>query len=103
MDNVGSLLWPQTLRSLAQFGRMVCVGELAPNPVQMRLAELIFRDATLLGSSGAGRANVEQCAKWIEDGKLDGIVSNMWPMDALPRALSLVRSGNAFGRIVLTP
>ena len=103
IDNVGSPLWPQTLRSLAQFGRLVSVGEVGSSPVSLRLAELIFRDAAVIGASGAGRANVEQCAQWMVDGKLEAVIDRVLPLEQFAQGLDLVRSGSAFGRVVFKP
>ena len=60
IDNVGSALFPSALRSLAQYGRLVLLGEVAGQPVELNLAEIIFRDARLLGSSGVNRNTVRQ-------------------------------------------
>ena len=79
IDNVGAALFPSALRSLAQYGRLVLLGEVAGRPVQLNLAEIIFRDARLMGSSGVNRNAVRQVAEMVAAGQVKPVVSRILP------------------------
>ena len=52
LDTVGSPTFASTLRCMAQYGRLVLLGEVTGQKVSLSLPEIIFRDAAILGSSG---------------------------------------------------
>ena len=103
IDTVGSPLFPSTWRCLAQFGRLVILGEISGRPVELNLAEVIFRDARILGSSGVSAALVRQVASMVAQGQAKPIVSNAFPLEEAAAAFELVSSRKALGRVVITP
>lgn len=103
MDTVGSPLFPSAWRSLAQFGRLVLMGEVAGRRVDINLAEIIFRDARILGSSGVSRASVEQAAGMVSRGELNPIVSRTFTLEEAKTAFSFLASRQPLGRLVFRP
>lgn len=103
IDTVGSALFPSTLRSLAQFGRLVLLGEVLGQSLNLNPAEVIFRDAQILGASGVSRATVEQAGQMVLDGKLSPVVDLELPLDQASEAYRLVSERKPTGRIVLLP
>ena len=103
IDTVGSALFPSTLRSLAQFGRLVMLGEIAGGNVSLNPAEIIFRDARILGASGVSRATVEQAGRMAQEGKLRPVVNLELPLEQAGEAYRLVSERKPTGRIVLLP
>lgn len=102
IDTVGSPLFPSTWRSLAQYGRLVLLGEVAGRPVELPLAEVIFRDARILASSGVSRSLVHQVAGLVSLGRVRPVVSQVLPLEEAATALELVASRRVLGRVVLT-
>lgn len=102
IDTVGSPLFPSTYRSLAQFGRLVLLGEVAGRPVELNLAEIIFRDARFLGSSGVSRASLEQVVSLVAAGVVKPVVSRSLPLEQTADAFDLLSSRSVLGRLVLT-
>ena len=102
VDTVGSALFPSTWRSLAQYGRLVLLGEIAGRPVEISPAEIIFRDARILGSSGVSRALVDQVAEMVSQGRLRPVVSRVLPLEQAATAFDLLSSRSVLGRLVLT-
>ena len=102
LDTVGSALFPSTWRSLAQFGRLVLLGEVTGRPVELNLAEVIFRDAQVLGSSGVSRREVAQIAEMVSGGGLTSIVADALPLEEAAAAFQLLASRKVLGRLVLT-
>ncbi len=103
IDNVGSALFPSTLRSLAQYGRLVLLGEVAGRPVQLNLAEIIFRDARLMGSSGVNRNAVRQVAEMVAAGRMKPIVSRVLPLEEAAGVVEDMSERRILGRAVITP
>ena len=101
LDTVGSPLFPGALRSLAPSGRMVLLGEVSGREVRLNLAELIFRDARLIGSVGASKPHLEQATRLIAEDKLRPIVSHVLPWDEVMEAYKLLKSRESIGRVVL--
>lgn len=103
IDTVGSALFPATLRSLAQFGRLVLLGEILGQNVSLNPAEVIFRDASIVGASGVSRATVERVCQRVLEGKLRPLVDLELPLDQALEAYRLVSERKPIGRIVLLP
>jgi len=103
IDTVGSALYPSTLRSLAQYGRLVLLGEIVGENVSLNPAEVIFRDATVLGASGVSRATVEQAAAMVLEGKIRPVVDLELSLDQAAEGYRLITERKPTGRIVLLP
>ena len=103
IDTVGSALFPSTLRILAQYGRLVLLGEILGQNVNLNPAEIIFRDARVLGASGVSRATVEQAGLMALEGKLRPVVDLELPLEQAAAAYRLVTERRPTGRIALLP
>ncbi len=103
IDTVGSALFPSTLGCLAQFGRLVLLGEILGQNVSLNPAEVIFRDARILGASGVSRAIVEQTGRMVLEGKLRPVVDQELPLEQAAEAYRLMSERKPTGRIVLLP
>jgi D-arabinose 1-dehydrogenase-like Zn-dependent alcohol dehydrogenase len=104
LDTVGSPLFPYTWRSLAQYGRWVVLGEVARRGrVELDLAEVIFRDAQVLGASGVSRATVQKAAALVAQGRWRPVVSQTLPLEVAARAFELLAARQVLGRLVMAP
>ena len=103
IDTVGSPIYPSTWKSLAQYGRWVLLGEVAGKPVQLDPAEVIFRDASILGSSGVSREGVARIAKMVSQGLIKPIVGKILSVEDAPAAYGLMANRSVVGRILLIP
>ena len=103
IDTVGSALFPSTLRCLAQYGRLVLLGEIEGHSVTLSPAEIIFRDAQVLGTSGVSRATVEQAGQLVLEGKMRPVVDIKLPLEQAREAFRLVSERTPIGRVVLLP
>lgn len=99
---MGSPLFPSTWRSLAQFGRLVLLGEVSGTPVELSLAEIIFKDAQILGSSGVSRAVLEQVVAMVSEGRLKPMVSQVLPLEQAATAFDMLSNRRVLGRLALT-
>ncbi len=105
IDTVGSPLWPATLRCLGQYGRLALLGDVSGEAARLRLAEVIFRDAQILGVSGVSAALLKQAVDLVASGQLRPVVSQTLPLTAegAMEAWRLVSERRALGRVVLIP
>ena len=102
-DTVGSALFQSNLASLAQFGRIVLLGEITGDRVSISPAEILFRDATVAGSTGAERRHIQQAAEMVASGLVRPVVSQTFALEDALDAYRLMRDKRTFGRVVLTP
>lgn len=103
IDTVGSALFPSTWRSLSQFGRWVVLGEVLGGQMALDAAELIFRDAQILGASGVSRAQVRQVSSMVSQGLVKPVVGATLPMAETAAAAELLESREVLGRVLLAP
>lgn len=105
IDTVGSPLWPATLRCLGQYGRLALLGDVSGEAVSLRLAEVIFRDAQILGVSGVSLETLRQAVNLAASGQLRPVISQTLPLTAegALEAWRLVSERRALGRVVLKP
>ena len=104
LDTVGSPIFRTTFRCLGQYGRLVLLGELSGQDVPLPLAEVIFRDAAILGSSGAGRDDLKSALDLVQQGK----ARTPWlpadsPWSIGQAAYEAMAEGAHVGRFVLAP
>ena len=102
LDTVGSALFESSWRSLAQFGRLVLLGEVTGRPVELNLAEVIFRDAQVLGSSGVSRCEVARIAEMVSLGSVTPILTDTLPLEEAGVAFDLLVRKQVLGRLALT-
>lgn len=103
VDTVGSAVFRSSLASLAQFGRIVLMGETTGERVSLSLAEILFRDATVVGSTGAGRRHVADVAEMVGSGVVRPVVSQRFALEEADVAYRLIRARGTFGRVVIVP
>ncbi len=105
IDTVGPPLWPATLNCLGQYGRLVLLGDVTGEAVSLRMAEMIFRDARILGVSGVSLAELRQTVDLAARGELRPVVAETLPLtpEGAMEALRLVSERRVLGRVALTP
>lgn len=101
IDTVGAAVFDSCLRALAQFGRLTLLGELGGGRAELRLAELIFRDARILGASGASRPAVERARDLTAAGTLRPILQQTLPLEEAATAYEMLANRAVFGRLAL--
>ena len=103
VDTVGPTMFQSCLNSLAQFGRMVLLGDVTGGQVSLAPAEVLFRDAVIAGSSGTSRQNLLKAARLVEMGRVRPIVSQTFPLEEALAAYNLMLGKESFGRLALVP
>ena len=103
IDTVGSATFGSSLRSLAQYGRMVLLGEVAGGRARIGLTDIMFRDATIHGSTGASIPDIRRAIELVESGQVEPVVHASLPLEEAGEAVRLVTEREALGRVVLRP
>jgi acryloyl-coenzyme A reductase len=103
INTVGSAVFRSCLHSMAQFGRMVLLGEITGEQLRLNPAEILFRDASIVGSTGASPRHIARAAELVASGQVRPVVSQSFALEDALDAYRLMREGGTFGRVVLVP
>ena len=81
LNNVGAAAFEQCFYGMAQFGRMVILGEVSRGQVQLSPAEILFKDVHIMGSSGTSRENLIDVARMVSWGRIKPVIYQKLPLD----------------------
>jgi acryloyl-coenzyme A reductase len=102
LDTVGAPTFLAALRAVRVGGRVVVIGNVTREKVPVNLGFLITRGITVVGGSGATRAEMRAVVA-MRAAKPFRFVVQAMPLSRADEAQRLVRSGGLQGRIVLVP
>lgn len=102
IDTVGTPLFNVSLNSLAQYGRIVCLGQVSSQNVSFNPAEMIFLDAHLFGCSGCSRSDVAYAINMVEHGQMKPVIHTELPLKHWEYAFNSLRHSQSIGRVVFT-
>ena len=103
IDNVGSVLFEPTRRSLAVGARWIFVGQLTGDFVKLNPAQLFMREISIKSANSTSRKQLQDSLELVRQGLVTPVISMALPLEQAPRAHELVETGKAFGRVVLKP
>ncbi len=113
LDLVGGALFEASLRSLAELGRMVCVGTVSGAQATLDLSLLLRRRVTLIGTVlrarpleqkiDAARRFERRVLPLLRDGRAHPIVDRVLPFSAIREAHAALEESVTFGKVVITP
>jgi D-arabinose 1-dehydrogenase-like Zn-dependent alcohol dehydrogenase len=103
LDTVGSPTFNSALRTLRLGGRMVTVGNIAPDRVPLNLGYVITRGLTVIGGSGATPEDMQALLALRVTKPFQVPIHATLPLAEADQAQRLVRAGGLHGRIVLVP
>ncbi|MGZ3441771.1 MAG: zinc-binding dehydrogenase [Polyangia bacterium] len=103
LELVGAPTFNGALRALRFGGRMVVVGNVTTERVEVNPGYLIARELAVLGSASATRAELGEVLGWARDGTLTPIIAARRPLaEARAAQAALVEKG-VIGRQLLIP
>ncbi len=103
IDNVGTLQFEATRRSLAVHGRWVLVGQLNGDFVPFNPAQLFLKNQTLVSVHSTSRAQLEDTLDLIARGVVRPVIHETCGLQDLPAVHARLARGGVAGRIVLRP
>ena len=101
IDNVGTLQFEATRRSLATNGRWVLVGQLDGGFVPFNPAQLFLRNQSMLSVHSTSRAQLEDTLDLIARGAVRPVVTETCGIDEVAEVHRRMERGGVAGRIVL--
>ncbi len=100
VDSIGPATWESSLRTLRHGGRMcVCGGTTGPK-VELNLPRLFFKQLDIIGASCGSQEEFAQVTEMVADG-LPAVLDEVMALSDYPQAMSRLRRGEQFGKIVL--
>ena len=103
LEAVGQSTFASSLRTLRLGGRMVVVGNIVPERVQLNLGALITRGLSLIGGSGATRQDMVELLALHAKKPFTVAIDRVLPLSQADAAQRFARQGGLKGRIVLVP
>jgi NADPH:quinone reductase-like Zn-dependent oxidoreductase len=100
IDNLGMTL-PETLRTLAQGGIAVVLGNLDGQPVDVQPGLLIGRRIRIAGSGSGTLEDIRQALAMLANGQIKPIISAMLPFAQIRQAHTLLDTKAVEGRVVM--
>jgi len=101
VDHVGAATWEKSLRSLAKGGKLVFCGATTGPTVSFDLRFVFFKQQSILGSTMGDRADLIKVLKFVEAGKLRGLVDRTFDVEAIRDAHGYLESGKQFGKVIV--
>lgn len=103
IDNVGSVLFQPTRRSLAMGGRWIFIGQLTGDFVQLNPAQLFLRDISIMSAKSTSRQQLIDSLVLVGRRQVRPIITDRIPLAEAAKAHAEVEKGGSSGRILLLP
>ncbi len=103
IDTVGSATFRSALRCLSQYGRMALLGEVEGGRASLSLTDIMFRDAAILGSTGASKPDIEAAVQMVASGAVEPVIGEAVALEDAAGAVATVARREVVGRVALTP
>jgi NADPH:quinone reductase-like Zn-dependent oxidoreductase len=100
VDNVGTVTFERSLRSLARGGRLVTNGSTSGRTAELHLPTLFWRHLEVVGSSMNDRAEFAEAVDLVATGEVEVPVEQVFPFEAYPEALAALEGGRRLGKLV---
>jgi NADPH:quinone reductase-like Zn-dependent oxidoreductase len=102
IDNVGSLTFERSLRSLARGGRLVTNGSTTGRTAELHLPTLFWRQLEVIGSTMNDHQEFADAVQLVGSGTIEIPIDVVLPFEEFPAALERLEAGKQLGKIVLT-
>lgn len=101
VDNVGSITFARSLRSLTRGGRLVTNGSTTGRTAELHLPALFWRQLEVIGSTMNDHREFADAMQLVGSGTVEIPIDATYPFEAFPTALARLDSGDHLGKIVL--
>ncbi len=101
LECVGKWTFSKSLRALGNGGRMVVVGNVVPDPVDLPLGLIILKGNSIVGSISSTRSDVSRVLEMEKEGKIKPVIDRKVRLENVEEAYTEIREKKNFGRILL--
>jgi len=103
VEHTGAATWPGSIASLKTGGRLVTCGATSGYDGHTDLRQVFYRHLNILGSFMGSKAELLEALKFVEQGKIRGVVDRVLPLGEARQAHELIENRAQFGKVVLSP
>jgi NADPH:quinone reductase-like Zn-dependent oxidoreductase len=103
LEHVGTPVWDACFEGLKPGGRFVTCGVTAGHRVELHLGRVFSRALTIMGVGRGTPDDMRAFLKVVAQGKVQGIVSQAFPLAQAIEAHRLMEASSFFGKLVLNP
>jgi NADPH:quinone reductase-like Zn-dependent oxidoreductase len=100
-EHVGTATWNESVKSLANSGRLVTCGATTGYDARIDLRFLFTRQLSIMGSYMGTKSELRTVLKLVAQGRLKPIVDKVWPVHDCITAHGYLEKGQQFGKVVL--
>jgi NADPH:quinone reductase-like Zn-dependent oxidoreductase len=97
----GADTFRQSISAAALGGHIAVIGVLSGFVKDLNVAEIFARNVKISGITVGSRHHVEDMVRAIEVAKLKPVIDRRFPLEQLADALSLMKAGGHFGKVVI--
>jgi NADPH:quinone reductase-like Zn-dependent oxidoreductase len=101
IDPVGAPTWPDSIRALAQGGRMVVCGATGGDVPDISIRELYQGNRRILGAPFGGWNDFRDVFAFLDRSGVRPVIDRILPLEEVQDAHRALESGEQFGKIVL--
>ncbi len=101
VDNVGTVTFERSLRSLTRGGRLVTNGSTTGRRAELHLPTLFWRQLEVIGSTMNDHQEFADAMQLVASGTVEIPIDATYPFEDLPAALARLDAGEQLGKIVL--
>ena len=102
VDNVGTLTFERSLRSLTRGGRLVTNGSTTGRTADVHLPTLFWRQLEVIGSTMNDHREFADALQLVGSGAVEVPIDATFGFEEFPAALERLEAGRQLGKIVLT-
>jgi D-arabinose 1-dehydrogenase-like Zn-dependent alcohol dehydrogenase len=103
LELVGSPTWNGTMKSVCPGGRIVLVGNVLAERVELNPGYAILNEIEIIGSAGAKRGDLESVLHLAAKGFLSPVLAGTLPLEQAGEAHERLKNRDVTGRLVLIP
>jgi NADPH:quinone reductase-like Zn-dependent oxidoreductase len=102
VEHTGAATWPGSISALKNNGRLVTCGATSGFDARTDLRQVFYRHLTILGSFMGSKAELLEAMKFVNAGKIHGVVDRVLPLSEARQAHELIEDRAQFGKVVLS-
>lgn len=101
LNIIGEMAWVAALKSMAFQARHVFIGNLRPNPVEIRPAHAILKELSFIGTDGVSISEVKELVRLVAMGRLNPVIDSTIKLKNLRDGMKKMEESSLKGRVVV--